>query len=257
MKSMKNIHSAGKALGIFGLAAALVLALASPALAATKSQQVQETLEVDVTVEDNGWANEITGRTTVTGEITCSRPTEIELSVELAQDRRGKTYRGYGNKTFDCNGTQQWLATARGDFKEGSAGVDVTAYSTEDYDTKGTASRTLRLRSCTIIGTVDDDVIRGTQRSDKICSISGDDVVYGGRGNDQLRGYDGNDQLFGGSGDDILNGGYGQDDLRGDAGADKLYGDQHADSLNGGSSRDTCFGGAASDSFGSCEKRQQ
>jgi len=256
MKSVKHIHSAGRDLGIFGLAAALVLALASPALAAT-SQQAQDTLEVDVTIEDNGWANEITGKTTVTGEITCSRPAEIELSVELAQDRGDKTFRGFGWKTFDCNGTEQWQATARGDFKEGSAGVDVTAYSTEDNDSKATASRTLRLRACTIIGTVDDDVIRGTQRSDKICSISGNDVVHGGRGNDQLRGYDGNDDLFGGRGDDILNGGYGKDDLRGDAGEDTLYGDQHADTLDGGNNRDTCFGGAAPDRFGSCEKQQQ
>lgn len=219
-------------------------------------RQAPDDPEVNVSLEENGWANAITGRTTITGEITCSRPTEIGLELELVQKRDGKTYRGYGSRRLDCDGTERWLATARGDFKEGLAGVDVTAYSRGDYEARATASQSLKLRACTMIGTLDDDVIRGTERSDTICSISGDDVVYGNGGNDQIRAYDGNDQLIGGAGNDILNGGYGKDRLRGEAGADLLYGDQDPDNLNGGGARDTCYGGAARDKFTSCEKQQ-
>ena len=220
-------------------------------------QEAPEDPEVNVSVEENGWANAITGRTTVTGEITCSRPTEMGLELMLVQKRDGKTYRGYGSKRIDCDGTEQWLATVPGDFEEGFAGIDVTVYSRGDYEARGSASQTLKLRACTLIGTLDDDVIRGTERSDTICSISGDDVVYGNGGNDQIRAYDGNDQLIGGPGNDILNGGYGKDRLRGEAGADTLFGDQDQDNLNGGGSRDTCTGGAARDKFVSCETRQR
>lgn len=220
-------------------------------------RQAPEDVVVNVAVEEVGWVNAFTGRATITGEITCSRPTEVELYLELAQARSEETHRGHGSRRLDCTGTERWLATVQGNFKEGFAGVDVTAVETDDYETLATASQRLRLRACTMIGTLDDDVIRGTQQSDTICSMAGDDVIYGNGGNDQLRGYDGNDELVGGAGDDILNGGYGRDRLRGEAGADLLYGDQDADNLNGGGNRDTCYGGAAHDRFTSCEEQRR
>ena len=113
---------------------------------------------------------------------------------------------------------------------------------------------------CTITGTAENDVIRGTSGSDVICAGSGNDIVYGrggndviygGEGNDVLRGEDGSDRLYGGSGQDLLRGGDGNDRLTGGPGNDLLHGDGGADSLNtqdGRRGNDVANGGAGSDS---------
>lgn len=74
------------------------------------------------------------------------------------------------------------------------------------------------------------EVIRGTNRSERL---------RGGAGNDTLIGNGGNDVLAGLAGDDILNGGQGNDILRGGAGNDRLDGGKGRNILigNGGADR--------------------
>ncbi|QIK66168.1 ExeM/NucH family extracellular endonuclease [Nocardioides sp. HDW12B] len=83
----------------------------------------------------------------------------------------------------------------------------------------------------TLIGTQDDDVLRGTARPDVVHALSGDDtvtglnaddVVCGGAGDDVLEGGNGADRLLGGSGDDVLRGGNGTDVLDGGSGENTL-----------------------------------
>jgi len=68
-------------------------------------------------------------------------------------------------------------------------------------------------RGCTIVGTLQNDVITGTAEEDVICGLRGNDqidggaandVLYGERGSDTITDHDGNDELRGGDGPDTL-----------------------------------------------------
>src|SRR5207244_13580570 len=66
--------------------------------------------------------------------------------------------------------------------------------------------------ACTIIGTAQDDVLRGTTGDDDtICGLGGQDRIYGRAGDDLLLGDAGNDRLYGGLGNDGMIGGAGID----------------------------------------------
>jgi hypothetical protein len=69
----------------------------------------------------------------------------------------------------------------------------------------------VRSSECTILGTVNPDVLIGTATQDLICGLGGDDVLDGG---------DGDDLLIGGEGDDTLTGGLGRDCMIGLEGDD-------------------------------------
>lgn len=135
----------------------------------------------------------------------------------------------------------------------------------------------------TIIGTPNDDWLKGTRGDDVICAGDGDDTVTGGsgddlicagpgndtvtggagadtllgaEGDDSLNGNDGPDRLSGGPGgdllvgepgDDVAMGGLGDDLLRGGAGADRLFGEDGRDTLSGGDGDDTLSGGDGDD----------
>lgn len=66
----------------------------------------------------------------------------------------------------------------------------------------------------TIIGSVDNDALRGDGGNDILRAGTGNDVVYGGLGDDVL---------YGGEGDDVINGGYGNDTLIGGVGEDRFF----------------------------------
>lgn len=66
-----------------------------------------------------------------------------------------------------------------------------------------------------IVGTPDNDNIRGNREKNIIFGLAGNDSLFGGRGDDSLAGGDGNDYLKGNLGDDILFGGAGADTLNG------------------------------------------
>jgi len=94
---------------------------------------------------------------------------------------------------------------------------------------------------CTIIGTEDDDVLRGTVRDDWICALGGNDVVRGLGDDDRIEGGDGDDVLYGDAGNDRVDGGRGADQLFGDAGNDTIEGGPGADLLNGGDGNDWLY----------------
>ena len=116
-----------------------------------------------------------------------------------------------------------------------------------------------------VIGTDEDDKIRGDDAdnvltggagNDDLRGREGADTLFGGLGNDDLRGDDGEDVLDGGEGNDHLRGGGGDDDvLFGGAGSDHLrgedddvlWGDLGDDHLDGGSGDDVLHGGAGDD----------
>jgi glycerophosphoryl diester phosphodiesterase len=76
----------------------------------------------------------------------------------------------------------------------------------------------------TLIGTNNQDLIRGYAGDDRISGKASSDLLAGGLGNDQMDGGQGQDLLFGGKGNDTLNGGAGDDILIGGLGADTLIG---------------------------------
>lgn len=83
-------------------------------------------------------------------------------------------------------------------------------------------------------GTGGDDIIFGTDLSDRISALGGDDIVCT---------FGGNDRIFGGSGSDTLYSGSGKDSVFGQSGADTLVGGSGNDRLLGHAGNDTLDGG--------------
>lgn len=212
-------------------------------------------LELDVSIEDVGYTTAESGKAVIVGEITCSSPAALYIYVEVAQRRGGDRVTGGGSQEIDCTGSERWLVTATGrsPFEAGVSGVDVHVNSEEGAE--AFTSKSVPLRSCTIIGTLKDDKIRGTDKNDRICSLAGNDQIFGGLGDDKLRGHDGDDVVVGGSGNDLLTGGYGNDAVSGQSGNDVLYGDHGDDDLDGGPGSDSCQGESGQNRFRSCERK--
>lgn len=99
----------------------------------------------------------------------------------------------------------------------------------------------------TIYGTDDTDYLTGMNGNDRIYGKDGQDDLKGGIGNDRLYGQEDDDRLFGEDGNDQLYGGYDDDTLDGGAGEDFLFGEQGNDSLDGGSGADSLLDGAGND----------
>ncbi len=100
-----------------------------------------------------------------------------------------------------------------------------------------------------IIGSAEDDELRGYGGDDRIRGGLGDDEIYGGRGKDKLHGGLGDDDLFGEAGNDRLMGEAGEDFLEGGKGKDRLYGGKEDDVLNGGDGKDDLLGGKGDDTL--------
>lgn len=116
-----------------------------------------------------------------------------------------------------------------------------------------------------IVGTDDDDKIKGRAGHDTLSGLAGADRILGGAGEDVLLGGDGNDRLHGGAnaarldgdtgnddldggdGHDVLEGGGGDDLLRGGEGDVLIDGGNGNDILSGGAGRDTLLGGHGND----------
>lgn len=105
----------------------------------------------------------------------------------------------------------------------------------------------------TLKGTVGADIICGLGGNDKLFGLPGDDIVDGGKGNDVLRGGHGNDRLIALDGNDKLFGQPGNDKNNGGSGNDDLFGGRGNDDNNGGSGSDSCKGGQGQDSAKACE----
>ena len=94
-----------------------------------------------------------------------------------------------------------------------------------------------------IVGTSDNEVMRGFNGNDTLAGMAGDDLLEGGDGNDTLKGEAGNDALIGGGGNDLLYAGAGNDLLDGGTGNDRMYGYGGDDMFWVDSSADKVFEG--------------
>lgn len=99
----------------------------------------------------------------------------------------------------------------------------------------------------TINGGGGDDVLRGGDGADTVEGASGADTLWGGGQDDFLYGETGNDRLFGESGNDRCYGGEGEDRIWGKRGNDELYGGDDSDILSGNGGADLIFGDAGDD----------
>jgi Ca2+-binding RTX toxin-like protein len=98
-------------------------------------------------------------------------------------------------------------------------------------------------RRASIVGTNQQDRLRGTSRADVILARGGDDIIRGGGGNDLICAGSGNDLVNAGGGNDRVDAGSGSNVLLGRAGKDKLNGASGADFLQGGGGNDVLSGG--------------
>ena len=83
-------------------------------------------------------------------------------------------------------------------------------------------------------GTENDDILFGSNESERIVGLGGNDWIFGEGGNDSLEGNLGDDFINGGTGDDIIDGGSGNDVLFGWLGEDTLFGNSGNNTLFGG-----------------------
>lgn len=86
------------------------------------------------------------------------------------------------------------------------------------YDSRGSTDQAVSIEN--LVGSIRDDVIRGSSVSNMLDGWEGDDLIKGRSGNDHLKGFRGNDYVDGGTGTDIIEGGQGNDTLRGGGSGD-------------------------------------
>ena len=140
------------------------------------------------------------------------------------------------------------------DAGEGSEGNDGVGDVGGDEGEEGEAGETIQSQVNAALemetdGTETSDAIFGLWGDDKLRGHDGNDLIKGGDGNDRLYGGEGDDNLEGGNDNDILKGGEGDDDLDGGAGNDILQGGEGADVLEGGLGDDVLLGGEDEDIF--------
>ena len=120
-----------------------------------------------------------------------------------------------------------------------SRGLDVLQYLgpgvPKPPGTRATCPGARKAKGRVIIGTKQNDVLRGEKGRDVICGLGANDKIRGARGNDLLIGGPGNDKVAGGAGRDRLRGGNGKD------------------RVSGGGQRDRCGSGPGKDTARGCE----
>ena len=195
---------------------------------------------VKAILDNSAWTYAKSGKAVISGKVTCVRPVSVVLTI-AAYAGSGE---GEGSVNVNCNRSQRWQVTLGDGFESGSVEVDVTVSTVKDGNGVG-ESANLSMRACTIIGTWRSEVIRGTSRNDKICSLVGNDTIYGGGGNDLIRSFDGADKVYGGKGNDRVLAGLGRD---------RIYGNAGNDFLNGDKGKDLCRGNAGGDAMRNCER---
>jgi serralysin len=128
------------------------------------------------------------------------------------------------------------------DYKPTEAGSGTYAYSNGQYHLEASV-----FPGRDFPGTVDDDLLSGTDGDNKITGLGGDDRIEAGAGNDTITGDKGDDWIASGDGNDLANSGAGNDRLSGNAGDDTLKGDRGIDVILGGSGNDKIDGGKDND----------
>src|SRR5262249_31485210 len=150
-----------------------------------------------------------------TGSLSCSSPSMASGTTDLIVVVWRPTVSGLQ--------TNQSHVTVSGSFDPNSG---------NNADSDGIDVQT-NLRGCTMIGTVNADVMTGTSGADVICGLGGADQIDGSGGSDTIYGQDGPDQLTDHNGTDVLRGGPGNDTLDTSDGAG-------GDIANGNIGTDTC-----------------
>ncbi len=93
-------------------------------------------------------------------------------------------------------------SAGQGDPECGGFPVDEVLNGGSDTEFSGTPKRDV------VVGSDDEDHIRGKGGNDVLCGEEGDDRLNGGEGRDQLYGQEGNDTLRGRPDDDFMDGGF-------------------------------------------------
>ena len=108
--------------------------------------------------------------------------------------------------------------------------------------------------AATVRGSSGSDVLRGTQRADRLVGLGGRDVLRGLGGNDRLAGGAGDDRLYGDAGNDRVDGGRGIDRFFGGAGNDLVLArDGVRDVVKCGAGRDRVLADVADRVSSDCE----
>ncbi len=142
--------------------------------------------------------------------------------------------------------TGQMGGSAKDPFKQdvylldGTKGVVVDLADGEATDDYGDTDTLVSIEN--VIGSLNDDVIRGDAGQNQLDGHNGNDTLEGRNGADTLNGGADNDNLDGGNGVDVLNGDDGDDTLEGGKGQDILKGGKGTDQINGGADGDLIFG---------------
>lgn len=98
-----------------------------------------------------------------------------------------------------------------------------------------------------IIGIPAGEFLNGTNQSDTILALDGNDTVNGNNGADVILAGSGNDTVSGDNGADVISGEAGDDTLSGNNGDDVLAGNEGVDNLTGGNGADVMSGGSGND----------
>ncbi|HYW57028.1 MAG TPA: putative Ig domain-containing protein, partial [Polaromonas sp.] len=156
---------------------------------------------------------------------------------------------------FDQNDAYNSVAIDSFQFSDGSS-LSSSQLLTRGFDVDGSELDDV------LLGTNITDRIRGFGGNDGLIGGGGDDVIWGGAGDDEIYGDDithasgnfvidpathGKDILDGGEGNDILEGGGNDDTLTGGLGDDELVGGSGNDILKGNEGLDLLYGGGGDD----------
>ena len=144
----------------------------------------------------------------------------------------------FGQSTPDTGVVEGGVIQSAEGFIEGGNILSSEDFANADFTADGYEVARIRVLKA-LVGTDQDDTLRGTAADDYINGGDGDDKLIGRLGNDILSGGNGNDYLAGRRGDDELLGGGGNDTLRGGAGDDFLAGGSGLNKLRGGIGDDT------------------
>jgi len=129
------------------------------------------------------------------------------------------------------------IATLGADTLDGGDGVDLITFSAFDAGVMvnlgaGTGPNGTVLSNIEdVVGSAFNDILLGSEEDNLIKGGKGDDRIYGLDGDDEIIGGAGNDTIHAGSGDDVVVGGGGDDNITGRLGADLLTGGKGDDTF--------------------------
>lgn len=199
---------------------------------------------------------------------------QTELKAAFANQRAeglwANTYADTDQYEYFAQLTNVWfndqddVAAADGRINQINTRIELKDYDKQGYDLIASIHRDDDWTDGKHFGSVNDDVINGTQHGDLIFGRGGDDLittgignnlVYGDTGHDMAVAFAGVNMLDGGAGNDFLFGGVMADTLIGGSGNDVIRGESDnsftgaSDTIIGGTGDDVMMGGKGADQF--------